>query len=155
MSMEKFVESNQKFAVNLVLGLIAWVFSVAVFLPVANVYAVDWVRLMAIFLLVNISYYFFKARKYSGPLFEYCSNKLTSLYMGWRKLEESNRAETWKSVRKFLKVFVIVVVYLMYRPLLTAVNVILPGIALILVLLQVLIYLVFPIKPIKLNFLKE
>jgi len=100
MSMEKFVESNQKFAVNLVLGLIAWVFSVAVFLPVANVYAVDWVRLMAIFLLVDISYYFFKARKYSGPLFEYCSNKLTSLYMGWRKLEESDRAETWTSVRK-------------------------------------------------------
>ena len=145
MSMDNFVESNQKFAVNLVMGLIAWVFSVAVFLPVANVYAVDWVSLMAIFLLVDISYYLYKARKYSGPLFEYCSNKLTSLYMGWRKLEESDRAETWKSVRKVLKVFVIVVVYFMYRPLLTAVNVILPGIAVILVLLQILIYVMFPI----------
>jgi len=148
MSMEKFVESNQKFAVNLVLGLIAWVFSVAVFLPVANVYAVDWVRLMAIFLLVDISYYFFKARKYSGPLFEYCSNKLTSLYMGWRKLEESDRAETWTSVRKVLGVFVMVVVYQMYKPLLLAVSVVLPGVALILVLLQILIYVMFPITPV-------
>ncbi len=147
MSENDFVEFNQRFAVNLVFGLIAWVFSVAVFLPVASVYAVGWDRLIGIFLLVGVSYYFFKARKNSGPLFDYCSNRLTSLYIGWRKINEESRPEVWRAVKKGLGVFVMLVVYLMYRPLLLAVSVVLPGIAFILILIQILVYIKHPIKP--------
>ena len=86
MSTETFVESNQKFAVNLAMGLIAWLFGVMVFIPTASVYAAEWGRLIALLLVFYIGYYLLKALKNSGPLFDYFSNRVTSVYMDLRKI---------------------------------------------------------------------
>ena len=148
MSADKFVESNQKFAVNLVMGLIAWLFGVTVFMPTASVYAAEWGRLIALLLLIDIGYYFMKALKNSGPIFDYFSNRVTSIYMDSRKIEDDNRAEVWRGVKKVIGVVGLLVVYLMMHPLLSAISIILPGIAFILILIQMLIYVLFPITPI-------
>ena len=136
---------NQKFAVNLVMGLFAWLFGVTVFMPTASVYAAEWGRLIALFLVVDIGYYLLKALKNSGPLFDYFLNRVTSIYMDSRKIEDDNRAEVWRGVKKVIGVVVMLVVYLMMYPLLSAISIILPGIAFILILIQMLIYVLFPI----------
>ena len=143
-----FVEANQKFAVNIVMGLLAWIFGVSVFLPTTSVYAPDWARIVALLLIVDITYYFIKARAYSAPLFDYVSNRITSSYLGWRNISKDDRPRVWRSVKKVLGVCLSIVVYLMYKPLLMAVSIILPGIAFILVLLQILKYVLFPRNPI-------
>ena len=148
MSMDTFVGSNQKFAVNLAMGLIAWLFGVMVFMPTALVYAAEWGRLIALLLTAVIGIYFFKALKNSGPLFEFVSNRVTSVIMGLRKKEGEDRADVWRMVKKSMGVVVMLVVYLMMCPLLSAISVILPGIAFILILIQMLIYVLFPITPI-------
>ena len=51
-------------------------------------------------------------------------------------------------VKKVIGVVVMLVVYLMMHPLLSAISIILPGIAFILILIQMLIYVLFPITPI-------
>ena len=155
MSEKEFVESNQEFVVNFLFGLIIWLWGTAVFLPISVEYGLDWYSVFAVIHLVVIVYYWGLSRRRSGPLFAYLSNKLTSVYMSWRGIDEDKRPEIWRNIQKLFSVCVLLVVYLMLRPLLLAVSVVLPGIALILVLLQILIYVIIPIKPIKLNFLNK
>jgi len=117
---------------------LAWIFSVFVFLPLIRLYAADWASLIAVLLIVDISYYLVIAKLHSGPLFEYVSNRITSMYIGWRKLGEDSRPLVWRRTKKVLGVGVSLVVYLMYRSLLWAVSPVLAGIAFIIVLLMVL-----------------
>lgn len=137
MSME-FVESNQKVAVNLAMGLIAWVFGVVLFLPLTLVYAPDWGSLVALLLIVDIGYYLMRVKLHSGPLFEYTSRRLADIYVGWRKLDDADLPAVMARSRKVLGVGLILVVYLMYRPLLWAVSPILAGVAFIIALLFIL-----------------
>ena len=104
--------------------------------------------MIALFLVFYIGYYLLKALKNSDPLFDYFSNRVTSVYMDSRKIEDDNRAEVWRMVKKVIGVVVMLVVYLMMYPLLSAISIILPGIAFILILIQMLIYVLFPITPI-------
>ena len=138
MSSEEFVESNQKFAVNLAFGLLAWIFSVFVFLPLIRLYAAEWASLIAVLLVVDISYYLVVAKMHSSPLFEYVSNRIAGFYIGWRKLGEDSRPLVWRRTKKALGIGLILVVYLMYRPLLWVVSPVLAGIAFIMVLLMML-----------------
>ena len=144
MSKESFVESNQKFAVNLAFGLIAWLFGVMIFMPTALVYAEEWGRLIAVLLTVDVGYYFLKALKNSGPLFDSVSNRVTSVYIGLRKEQDQDRVRVYGRVKKVIGVVVMLVVYLMMVPLLSAISIILPGIAFILILIQMILYVLFP-----------
>ena len=96
--------------------------------------------MIALLLTVDIGYYFFKALKNSGPIFEFVSNRVTSIVMDLRKKKDEDRADVWRTVKKVMGVVVMLVVYLMMYPLLSAISVILPGIAFILILFQMLIY---------------
>jgi hypothetical protein len=145
MSEKEFVESNQRFVIDFLFGLIVWLFGVVVFLPVSVEYALDWQRIFALIYLVVIGYYWILAWRSSGPLFGYLSNKVTSLYMGWREIEEGKRPEVWRNIQKVLGTLVMLVVYLMLRPLMYAVSVVLPGIAFILILIQLIIYVNHPL----------
>lgn len=142
MSSEEFVESNQKFAVNLVSGLLVWIFSVVLFLPLIIAYAMDWARLIALLLVVDVSYYLVNAVRHSGPLFEFTSNRVADYYLGWRALGEDMRLQIRDRAEKALGIGLALVVYLMYRPLLWVVSPVLAGVAFILVLLLVIKQLV-------------
>jgi len=135
---EKFVESNQRLAANLALGLILWVFSVFLFHPLMVTYAPDWAGFISVLLVVSLSYYLVKAKMSSGPIFEYVSNKLTVLWMDWRKLNAEERQTNSKKVEKALKTGILLLVYLLYRPLLSLINPALAGLTFVLVLVYLL-----------------
>jgi hypothetical protein len=136
---EKFVESNQVFAVNMVFALLAWLFSMFVFLPLAGSFVSSgMVSLVAVIMLVAVSYYFYIAACHSAPLIEHVSSKVSLWYVYWRKVEIDERPVVWRRVRKVLGIGITLVVYLAYRPLLWAVNPVFAGIGLIFVLLQIM-----------------
>ena len=124
---EEFIQSNQRFAVNLVFGLLAWLFSVFVFLPLTVIYAPDWAGLVAILLFFDVSYYALMAYLNSKPFFEYLSNRVSEWYSSWRNVDEESKPVVWRRTRKVLKVAVILVVYLMYRPILWVVSPVITG----------------------------
>lgn len=139
---EKFVESNQAFAVNMAYASVTWLFSVLVFLPLARSFVVpDLVSLVAVILLAFFSYFFFIAVHYSGPLMEHVSSRISSWYIFWRKVDDDERPVVWKRVRKALGVGITLLVYLAHGPLLRAVNPVFAGIGLIFTLLRIIILL--------------
>ena len=136
---EKFVDSNQVFAVNMVFALLAWLFSMFVFLPLAGSFVSPMlVSLVAVIMLVAVSRYFYVAVCHSAPLIEHVSSKVSLWYVYWRKVENDERTVVGRRVRKVLGVGVTLVVYLAYRPLLGAVNPVFSGIGLIFVLIQIM-----------------
>ena len=138
MSGEEFVERNQRFAVNLVMGLIAWIFSVFLFLPLTQTYTPDWAGLVSVILVAGISYYLIIAKLNSAPLIEYVSNKLTITLIDRRKLDIEDRQTHLRNVEKAVKIGLLLIVYLLYRPLLWLINPSLSGLTFIMVILYLL-----------------
>ena len=138
MSGEEFVERNQRFTVYLAMGLILWVFSLFLFHPLIVTYAYDWAGLISVLLVVAISYYLIMAKIYSGPVFNYVSNRLTTWWINWRKLDTRKRQTHQMNTRKVLKTGTLLLVYLLYSPLLHVINRAMPGLTLILVLVYLL-----------------
>ena len=135
MNSREFVESNQRFTINLMIGLVVWIFSMAAFLPITTITSPDWGKLIAIILTIDITYFLYKAKTNSKPLFEYLSNRIATNYLTWRKLDVNNLPTVRRNIKKTLSVILTVIVYLMYRPLLYAISPILAGIVFIPLLL--------------------
>jgi len=131
----EFVESNQRFTINLMIGLVVWIFSMAAFLPITTITSPDWGKLIAIILTIDITYYLYKAKTNSKPLFKYLSNRLATNYLTWRKLDANNLPTVRRNIKKTLSIILTVLIYIMYRPLLYAISPILAGIVFIPLLL--------------------
>lgn len=139
MSREDFIEKNQNFASNLLFGLLVWVFGVAVFLPMASTYVPEWGSIIAIILIVVLTYFLFSAIKSSKPFFEYFSEMVANYYYNkWRKIDNSDKEYTYKVIKKTLKISLLILLYIIYRPLLWVANPVLAGITLIIILLLII-----------------
>ena len=122
MSVKEFSDSNQVFAVNLVTGLLFWVFSYVFFIPLTLMYAPDWAMLVGVLMVIDVSYYLYKARMHSGPIFGYASEKIAAMVLSWRKDSEHDPVGILRIVSSVLSCFIGLILYLMYWPLLAAIS---------------------------------
>ena len=143
---EAFSESNQEFAVNLTYAIIIWLFSVTVFLPLARVYAPRLYSALAILLTLVLAYPTIKALRHSGPIVEYFSAKISSWINDRRSIEKDGQAITLSRTMALLKATLLLLLYLAYRPLLSAVNPALAGLALVFIILGILKIVLIPNK---------
>ncbi len=146
MSVKEFSDSNQVFAVNLVTGLLFWVFSYVFFIPLTVQYVPDWAMLVGVLIVIDVSYYLNKARMNSGPIFGYVSEKIAARVLSWRKEGEHDPAVVLRSVMSILSSIIGLVLYLMYWPLLAAVSPVLVTMSFIVLLIHVIGQIVLTMK---------
>ncbi len=146
MSVKMFSDSNQVFAVNLVTGLLFWVFSYVFFIPLTVQYVPDWAMLVGVLIVIDVSYYLNKARMNSGPIFGYVSEKIAARVLSWRKEGEHDPAVVLRSVMSILSSIIGLMLYLMYWPLLAAVSPVLVTMSFIVLLIHVIGQIVLTMK---------
>jgi hypothetical protein len=146
MSVKEFSDSNQVFAVNLVTGLLFWVFSYVFFIPLTVLYVPDWAMLVGVLMVIDVSYYLYKARMHSGPIFGYVSEKIAAVVLSWRKEAEHDPVGILRIVSSVLSGFIGLILYLMYWPLLAAVSPVLVTMSFIVLLIHVIGQIVLTMK---------
>ena len=126
-SVSEIKEALPKVAVNVFLGILVWLFSSLIFIPLANYVTLFASPLVTLISLAAFSYFWFKALLNLFKL-----NRAFSNVMAHRKSEKREEVEAYKTFYEGIGfILLTVITYLLLRPLLNSIHPVFNGLALI------------------------
>ena len=129
----------QETIVNLSAALLIWLFGVLVFLPLAvEIDPEGFSVLISIIVFSAFSVFLIKSLKGLGDLIAFASDFLTKEWIMRRKVEDEKLIlKTKEKISVVLQALTLIVIYLLYSPLLTAIHPSINGIGIIVTLLGI------------------